>query len=465
MVNLFVSSVSDSLRALSILALLAYVIALQDVETELMSSRLDAAATGECSPAGTGLLQATSKHGVAASEVKETPLNPKAQPLEMQSAGRDDNVAAVSTLAESGEAGEVVAERTRKDGTATGVSAVADAVESTEARHWGATYTPTELWTAKGDASFEGFAKSLVHEVAWAVEDVAQRGVSRQSSGVLVFLFLLVLICGAISFHCCCSCIGRPQTSSNQRILGPLHQDIPQLEPDSKQMPASSSVMSGAPNTVDRSSLSPHIASSKLFTQQLDTTLSATSECVLIVPLPAPDGTFTICDPSGRAVLQASTKISTRKDEIYDSPCPLWKLALRTPSGEDFAYCMEVQPTTENSASATVVEFHILDAKAEYYASLVKLQLSHGHERFELTTHTGEKLTILRELETQTMSIAGDQGALLAATEPCQVESDHTRNHCQLRVRHAANTGLPLCALLCIGQVPKSDSVLASYLG
>jgi len=161
-------------------------------------------------------------------------------------------------------------------------------------------------------------------------------------------------------------------------------------------------------------------------------------ECILVVPVYAPVGTFSICDMNGRAVLQAFTQMQGQG--------LLWQLHLQTATGESLARCIEVR-----SGTATLgKEFHVLDGKGKHFATLTQVQ---GQQRFELTTQSGFKLHFYGNFQTQAVNVTDEDESLLATTEPCGTDFDQTGIYYRLRVAPLANVGHSLCALLCIGQI------------
>jgi len=168
-------------------------------------------------------------------------------------------------------------------------------------------------------------------------------------------------------------------------------------------------------------------------------------ECMLMVPVYAPNGTFSICDMNGRTVLHASAQTKAGPQGA------LWQLTLHTITGEALAHCVEARGGSPSSG----MEFHILDAKAERFGSIFQLQ---GQQRFELTTVSGLKLNFWGNFQTQAVNVTDVHGGLLATTEPCGADFDQTGNYYNLRVAPLANVGYSLCALLCIGQILRAGS-------
>lgn len=278
----------------------------------------------------------------------------------------------------------------------------------------------------------KAFSMSFAREMEWFVEDVSENGVSRRSSGMLILLVLIALLLMAFYF-----CLIRSSASSRPDMSSPhLFHGTSLRSPH------------GTPDTPSRSP---------------DGVAADLCECVLAVPVCAPSGSFSICDTSGRAILNAFAQTSGRTDLRYENPRPLWRLALKTAKGDSFAQCIEMMPSTASlyGVSVTGLEFHILDAKGEYFASLVQLHLPHGQQRFQITTQAGDKLYIWGNFQTQAVNITDEQGSLLAATDPYEVGSDRVHSYYRLRVPQVANAGLPLCALLCIGQVLKPNPTTA----
>lgn len=166
-------------------------------------------------------------------------------------------------------------------------------------------------------------------------------------------------------------------------------------------------------------------------------------ECILVVPVYAPVGSFSISDMNGRPVLQANTQMQGQG--------LLWQLHLQTATGESLARCIEVRPNGPGSSmSLGNVEFHISDAKGNHFATLMQVQ---GQQRFELTTQNGFKLHFYGNFQTQAVNITDKEDSLLATTEPCGEDFDQTGIYYRLRVAPLANVGHSLCALLCIGQI------------
>jgi hypothetical protein len=269
------------------------------------------------------------------------------------------------------------------------------------------------------------FAMSLTHEVEWFVEEVSENGFSKRSSGVLILLVFIALMLMAFYF-----CLIRNTASV-------------QLE---------TPVLSGPHGTLRSPEVTPNASS-----RSPDGVMADECECIIAVPVYAPSGSFAICDTSGRPVLHGFAQTSGRSDLRYENLRPLWRLNLKTSRGDSFAQCIEMMPSTASlyGVSVTGLEFHILDAKGEYFASLVQLQLPHGQQRFQITTQEGDKLHAWGNFQTQAVNITDEQGSLLAATDPYHIASDQSRSYYRLRVPRVSNAGLPLCALLCIGQVLK----------
>lgn len=159
-------------------------------------------------------------------------------------------------------------------------------------------------------------------------------------------------------------------------------------------------------------------------------------ECILVVPVYAPTGAFNICDMNGRAVLNAFTQKSSARGG------PRWSLDVKTATGELLAKCIEVGTQS--------VEYHILDAKRSFFASIVEL---HGQQRYEMTTCGGSRIHLWGNFQTQAVNVTDEQGVLLATTEPCGIDLDRTGSYYRLRVAPLVNVGHSLCALLCIGQI------------
>jgi len=183
-----------------------------------------------------------------------------------------------------------------------------------------------------------------------------------------------------------------------------------------------------------------------------------------VVPVYAPDGAFSICDSSGLAVLHAFAETSGPAS-VGDAPAPLWRLSLRTAAGDSFAAAIQVR-SRGRGISPTGLEFNILDARGEYFATLVQLQLPRGQRCFQLTTQTGDRLHFWGNFQTQAVNITDDQGDLIGATEPSGagpvVSIDQARIYYRLRVAQETNAGLPLLSLLCIGQILRSGDTICS---
>jgi hypothetical protein len=165
-------------------------------------------------------------------------------------------------------------------------------------------------------------------------------------------------------------------------------------------------------------------------------------ECILVVPVYAPVGKFSICDMNGRSVLSAYTQNSS-----MGRP---WQLTVQTATGEVLATCVESRSSLGQSAAYGAWEFRIVDAQAKPFAVLSQLL---GQERFELTTGNGFKLHFWGNFPTQAVNVTDEHGGLVATTEPCGVDFDQSGIYYRLRVAPLANVGHSLCALLCIGQV------------
>lgn len=158
-------------------------------------------------------------------------------------------------------------------------------------------------------------------------------------------------------------------------------------------------------------------------------------ECILVVPVYAPEGKFNICDMNGRDVLKAYTQ--------KQGQGLLWQLHLQTAAGESLARCIEVRSNTGTH------EFHILDGKGKHFATLTQKQVQNTLS-FELTTQNGFKLHFYGNFQTQAVNVTDEDESLLATTAPCTVGNDD--KYYTLRVAPLANVGHSLCALLCIGE-------------
>jgi len=166
-------------------------------------------------------------------------------------------------------------------------------------------------------------------------------------------------------------------------------------------------------------------------------------ECILVVPVKAPAGTFAICDMNGRAVLHATTT---------SGPGGSWRLVLLTANEEPLAHCSEARHSVRSTAIGEgSVEFKVSDARDEYFASLVQLE----DQRFELSTRGGSRLSFWGNFQSQAVNVTDFRGDLLATTEPCGVVFNQAGPFYKLRVAPEANVGHALCGLLCIGQILK----------
>lgn len=283
-------------------------------------------------------------------------------------------------------------------------------------------------------------------------EDMSEE--SRRTAGMLVLVVLILLILGA-----CYLCLTRPEPTSlktshynaNSPRVG-LATRSPALS--ARQVPHQGARMGTAfsPTPDTQQTLPRHMGSAASSEDEgrgddrfcPDLVVPQQCECILVVPVYAPSGHFNICDMNGRAVLHASTQTG--------GPGALWQLALQTATGEPLAHCTEVRQGSAISTTAGA-EFHILDAKAEYFASLVSIQ---GQQRFQLTTQTGKKLQLWGNFQTQAVNVTDEQGGLLATTEFVDFENQ-TGIFYRLRVAPLANVGHSLCALLCIGQILRAS--------
>jgi len=158
-------------------------------------------------------------------------------------------------------------------------------------------------------------------------------------------------------------------------------------------------------------------------------------ECILVVPVVPPGGSFDICDANGLAVLQCTLRQGSS-----------WQLDLWTTAGKLLARCIQIQARFGSNRRA---EFHVLDAKAQRFATLTA-QLE-GETNIELTMRNGYKINLWGNVQTQAVNITDDKGSLLATTEP--YSADQIGMYYRLRVAPLANVAHSLCALLCIGQV------------
>jgi hypothetical protein len=290
------------------------------------------------------------------------------------------------------------------------------------------------------EAQLKSFCASIVQEFEWFAEDFSQNGVTRRSSGIVMFLVLILLILGALYFYC------TGERSSAMRH-SPRHHDGARSP---SGMPSPSSVSSWRDTNTFRigSKLSPGPVTH--LPRRIDSPTPSslnefeaghTEECILVVPVSPSPGNFTISDLRGSTVLHGYCQTA-------GIPRPLWQMVLQTPRGVQFGKCIELMPTTAGRSHATGIEFNILDDKDEYFASLVQLP---GKQRYQLTTQTGDKLHFWGNFQTQAVNITDENGAIVAVTEPCQAH-----NVFRLRMAHFSNAGLPLCAMLCIGEILRS---------
>lgn len=169
-------------------------------------------------------------------------------------------------------------------------------------------------------------------------------------------------------------------------------------------------------------------------------------ECMLVVPVFAPEGTFPICDVQGQAVLQATKQPGTR-----------FQLALEDIKGNTLALCNEVESSSTNDGEDSGQEYHVSDAKGKFFGSI-----SSCGKNFELVTTTGFRLQFWGNFETQAINVTDYRTELLATTEPCERDGEIGAYY-TLRVAPLANVAQALCGLLCIGHMRRTCSSLPSH--
>lgn len=165
-------------------------------------------------------------------------------------------------------------------------------------------------------------------------------------------------------------------------------------------------------------------------------------ECIIVVPVFAPNGSFNICDTTGRAVLHAMTSGQGAS----------WKLEIHSATGELTCGVQTKLGSLLDPVGANL-EFQLLDANAKVYGRVQRLT---NQERFVLSTQDGLKIQFWGNFRTHAVNITDEEGFILASTEPCKPDFDSTGIYYRLRVAPRANVGHSLCALLCIGQFLKT---------
>jgi hypothetical protein len=281
------------------------------------------------------------------------------------------------------------------------------------------------------ELKIKSFSQSLVQELAWFASDISRNGVSRSSSGVLMFFILILLIIGAICFYA-------TREPSSSLKLSTYDHSSPRLVLGRNSSVASGTGSMSTPSFQPTSTNQLPRHAERPSNRRVET--EAAEECILVVPIYAPNGTFHINDLKGQVVLHGFCQTT-------GDPHPLWHLALRTATGDPFGKCIEMVPSSH--VSVTGVAFNILGTTDEYFATLVQLR---DREKFELTTRTGDKLYFWGDFQSLSVNVTDEQGGIVAVTEPCP----ETRDFFRLRMAHVTNAGLPLCALLCIGQALRS---------
>lgn len=258
--------------------------------------------------------------------------------------------------------------------------------------------------------------------------------VSPAKSTASLFFIVLVLVAGATCFY-----VTRPDTRTNdfkfQEFDRPVF-GLPRRSPKTPGAMASEAKRMGNESSSDDSEVPSKGGGAADAHFCPDLVVPEQCECILVVPVYAPNGAFNICDMNGRAVLNAFTQTSSARG------APRWSLDVKTATGELLAKCIEVGTQS--------VEYHILDSKRSFFASIVEL---HGQQRYEMTTRGGSRIHLWGNFLTQAVNVTDEQGVLLATTEPCGIDLDRTGSYYRLRVAPLVNVGHSLCALLCIGQI------------
>lgn len=258
--------------------------------------------------------------------------------------------------------------------------------------------------------------------------------VSPAKSTASLFFIVLVLVAGATCFY-----VTRPDTRTNdfkfQEFDRPVF-GLPRRSPKAPGAMAYEAKRMGNESSSDDSEVPSKGGGAADAHFCPDLVVPEQCECILVVPVYAPNGAFNICDMNGRAVLNAFTQTSSARG------APRWSLDVKTATGELLAKCIEVGTQS--------VEYHILDSKRSFFASIVEL---HGQQRYEMTTRGGSRIHLWGNFLTQAVNVTDEQGVLLATTEPCGIDLDRTGSYYRLRVAPLVNVGHSLCALLCIGQI------------
>jgi len=283
--------------------------------------------------------------------------------------------------------------------------------------------------------SFSKVMSSVSAGILAPLHKVLSAPVSPAKSTASLFFIVLVLLAGAACFY-----VTRPDTRTNDFKFQEFDRPVFGLPRRNLKTPGAHGDDHGKRMGAESSSEDSEVPSKGGGAADAhfcpDLVVPEQCECILVVPVYAPTGAFNICDMNGRAVLNAFTQTSSARG------APRWSLDVKTATGELLAKCIEVGTQS--------VEYHILDSKRSFFASIVEL---HGQQRYEMTTRGGSRVHLWGNFQTQAVNVTDEQGVLLATTEPCGIDLDRTGSYYRLRVAPLVNVGHSLCALLCIGQI------------
>jgi hypothetical protein len=210
-------------------------------------------------------------------------------------------------------------------------------------------------------------------------------------------------------------------------------------------------------------------------------------ECLLVVPLRpiGRDGSFSVSDSDGLAVLRVAPEGDGGRGEAYDRmlpPCSAMSLTPGHPrrTGDKLSfmpYGGSLTPTGAKTPPRPVpltsglsrlqlmtadgnvlakcgavrrrgaTEFHLARADGAHFGTLAT---DEHKDRYTLATMTNTSLNFWGSFEHHAVNITDEAGTLLATTEPCNTEFDASSEYYRLRVAPGADVGLVVCSLLCI---------------